>query len=197
MDEAIEHCARGASRWSWASNEQGIEPDIVLACAGDIPTMETVAAAWWLRKHVPEMKVRVVNIVDLMTMFPPSVHPHGMTETAFVNLFTADRPVIFAFHGYQRAIHQLVHGRANAERFHVRGFNEQGTTTTPFDMVVLNGMSRYHLAIDAMRYAERLHARTPGLIDECFTLIRRAVAYSREHFEDMPEITNWTWTPVD
>ncbi len=197
MDEAIEHCARGASRWGWASNEQGLEPDIVLACAGDIPTMETIAAAWWLRMHIPEMKVRVVNIVDLMTMFPPSVHPHGMTETAFVNLFTADRPVIFAFHGYQRAIHQLVHGRANAERFHVRGFNEQGTTTTPFDMVVLNGMSRYHLAIDAMRYAERLHARTPGLIDECFTLIRRAVAYSREHFEDMPEITNWTWTPVD
>ena len=105
--------------------------------------------------------------------------------------------MVFAFHGYQRAIHEIVHGRANAERFHVRGFNEQGTTTTPFDMVVLNGMSRYHLAIEAMRCAERLHARTPGLIDECFTLIRRAVAYSREHFEDMPEITNWTWTPID
>ena len=161
MDEAIEHCARGASRWGWASNDEGIEPDVVLACAGDIPTMETVAAAWWLRKNIPEMKVRVVNIVDLMTLFPPSVHPHGMTETAFVNLFTADRPVIFAFHGYQRAIHQLVHGRANAERFHVRGFNEQGTTTTPFDMVVLNGMSRYHLAIDAMRLRRRACTPVP------------------------------------
>jgi xylulose-5-phosphate/fructose-6-phosphate phosphoketolase len=194
MEQAIEHCARGASRWDWASNDHGVEPDVVLACAGDIPTMETVAAAWWLRNNIPELKVRLVNIVDLMTIFPPSVHPHGMSETAFVNLFTADRPVIFAFHGYQRAIHQLVHGRPNAERFHVRGFNEQGTTTTPFDMVVLNGMSRYHLAIDAMKYAERLHPRTPALRDECHGLIQRAVAYSREHFEDMPEISNWVWT---
>ena len=197
IDEAVEHCARGASRWEWASNDEGIEPDVVLACAGDIPTMETVAAAGWLRKHIPEMKVRVVNIVDLMTLFPPAVHPHGMSETDFANLFTADRPVIFAFHGYQRAIHQLVHGRANAERFHVRGFNEQGTTTTPFDMVVLNDMSRYHLAIAAMKYATRLRARTPALIDECSTLIQRAVAYSREHFEDMPEVRDWIWEDVD
>ncbi|MEO8287481.1 MAG: phosphoketolase family protein [Chloroflexota bacterium] len=194
MDEAIEHCAKGASRWNWASNDQGFEPDVVLACAGDIPTMETIAAAWWLRNNIPEIKVRVVNIVDLMTLFPPSIHPHGMSETAFVNLFTADRPVVFAFHGYQRAIHQLVHGRANPERFHVRGFNEQGTTTTPFDMVVLNDMSRYHLAIDAMNCATRLRASTAPLIDECRTLIQRAVAYSREHFEDMPEISNWVWT---
>jgi xylulose-5-phosphate/fructose-6-phosphate phosphoketolase len=197
MEEAVEHCARGASRWEWASNDEGIEPDIVLACAGDIPTMETVAAAWWLRKNIPEMKVRVVNIVDLMTLFPPAVHPHGMSETNFANLFTAHAPVIFAFHGYQRAIHQLVHGRANAERFHVRGFNEQGTTTTPFDMVVLNDMSRYHLAIDAMKYATRLRARTAALMDECATLIQRAVAYSREHFEDMPEIRDWVWTEAD
>jgi xylulose-5-phosphate/fructose-6-phosphate phosphoketolase len=194
MEEAIEHCARGASRWEWASNDDGLEPDIVLACAGDIPTMETVAAAWWLRKNIPEMKVRVVNIVDLMTLFPPAVHPHGMSETDFANLFTAHAPVVFAFHGYQRAIHQLVHGRANAERFHVRGFNEQGTTTTPFDMVVLNDMSRYHLAMTAMKYATRLRARTAALIDECDTMIRRAVAYSREQFEDMPEIRDWVWT---
>ena len=194
MEEAIEHCTRGASRWDWASNDEGIEPDVVLACAGDIPTMETIAAAWWLRNNIPELKVRVVNIVDLMTLFPPAVHPHGMSETDFVNLFTADRPVVFAFHGYQRAVHQLIHGRANAERFHVRGFNEQGTTTTPFDMVVLNGMSRYHLAIDVMKNATRLRARTSSLIDECNTLIQRAVAYSREHFEDMPEIRDWVWT---
>ena len=194
MDEAIEHCTRGASRWAWASNDEGFEPDIVLACAGDIPTMETVAAAWWLRKNIPEMKVRVVNIVDLMTLFPPAVHPHGMSESDFANLFTADRPVMFAFHGYQRAIHQLIHGRANPERFHVRGFNEQGTTTTPFDMVVLNNMSRLHLAIDAMHYATRLRARTMPLIDQCQTMLQRAVAYSREHFEDMPEIRDWVWT---
>ncbi|MDQ6693890.1 MAG: phosphoketolase family protein, partial [Chloroflexota bacterium] len=193
MEQAIEHCIRGASRWDWASNDDGIEPDVVLACAGDIPTMETVAAASWLRKNIPEMKVRVVNVVDLMSLFPAAVHPHGMSESDFVNLFTADKPVIFAFHGYQRAIHQLVHGRANAERFHVRGFTEHGTTTTPFDMVVLNGMSRYHLAIDAMKNARRLSARTPALVDQCSTLIQRAVAYSREHFEDVPEITNWTW----
>ena len=193
MGAAIEHCTRGAGIWRWASNDEGLEPDVVLACAGDIPTMETVAAAWWLRQKLPELKVRLVNVVDLMTLFPPSIHPHGMSETDFANLFTADRPVIFAFHGYQRAIHQMVHGRANAERFHVRGFNEQGTTTTPFDMVVLNGMSRYHLAMLALRNATRLRQRTPVLIDECQTLIARAVAYSRDHFEDMPEIRDWTW----
>lgn len=194
MDEAIDHCMRGASRWAWASNDEEIEPDVIMACAGDIPTLETLAATCWLRNRIPELKVRVVNIVDLMTLFPPSAHPHGMSETDFANLFTADRPVIFAFHGYQRAVHQLIHGRANSPRFHVRGFSEQGTTTTPFDMVVLNGMSRYHLAIDAMKYATRLRGRTPALIAECQNLIQRAVAYSREHFEDMPEIRDWTWT---
>ena len=194
IDEAIEHCTRGAGRWAWASNDEGIEPDVVLACAGDIPTMEAVAAAWWLRNKIPELKLRLVNIVDLMTLFPPSTHPHGMSETDFVNLFTADRPVVFAFHGYQRAIHQLVHGRANPERFHVRGFNEQGTTTTPFDMVVMNGMSRFDLARDVMNSATRLRGLTPSLVAECNTLIQRAVAYSREHFEDMPEIRDWIWT---
>jgi xylulose-5-phosphate/fructose-6-phosphate phosphoketolase len=194
MEQAMEHCRKGAGVWNWASNDEGFEPDVVLACAGDIPTMETVAAAWWLRNNIPEMKVRVVNIVDLMTLFPPAVHPHGMSETDFVNLFTADRPVIFAFHGYQRAIHQLIHGRANPERFHVRGFNEQGTTTTPFDMVVLNDMSRYHLAIDAMKYATRVRARTAPLVDQCRVLLQRAVAYSREYFEDMPEIRDWVWS---
>jgi xylulose-5-phosphate/fructose-6-phosphate phosphoketolase len=132
-------------------------------------------------------------VVDLMTMFPPDSHPHGMNETRFVDLFTADKPVIFAFHGYQRAMHEIVHGRANAERFHVRGFNEQGTTTTPFDMVVLNGMSRYHLAIEALKRASRIRPQAPGLITELYSDIQKAVAYSREHLEDMPEIRNWTW----
>src|SRR2546423_6575786 len=153
MEAAIAHSAAGASVWEWASNDGGGEPDVVLGCAGDIPTLETVAAAWWLRRNAPELKVRVVNVVDLMTLFPREVHPHGMDETRFVELFTADRPIVFAFHGYQRAIHEIVHGHVNAERFHVRGFNEQGTTTTPFDMVVLNGMSRYHLAAEALRLA--------------------------------------------
>ncbi|HEY0068987.1 MAG TPA: phosphoketolase family protein [Chloroflexia bacterium] len=194
MEAAIEHCAKGASVWEWASNDAGVEPDVVLACAGDIPTMETLAAAWWLRKNIPELKVRVVNVVDLMTLFPRSVHPHGMSETGFVNTFTADKPVVFAFHGYQRAVHQLVHGRPNADRFHVRGFIEQGTTTTPFDMVVLNEMSRYHLAISALKYATRVRGLAAPLVDECNTLIQRAVQYSREHFEDMPEIRDWVWS---
>jgi xylulose-5-phosphate/fructose-6-phosphate phosphoketolase len=137
--------------------------------------------------------VRVVNIVDLMTLFPPEQHPHGMNETDFVALFTADKPVIFAFHGYQRAIHEIVHGRVNAERFHVRGFNEQGTTTTPFDMVVLNGMSRYHLAIEALRRVTRIRPQAPGFIADLESLTQKAVAYSRQQFEDMPEIANWTW----
>ena len=194
MDAAIDHCSRGASIWGWAGNDQGYEPDVVLASAGDIPTMETLAAAQWLRRRIPEMKVRVVNVVDLMTLFPPEHHPHGMSETTFVDLFTADKPVIFAFHGYQRAMHEIVHGRVNAERFHVRGFNEQGTTTTPFDMVVLNGMSRYHLAIEAIKRAERIRPQAPGLITELHSSIQKAVAYSREHFEDMPEIRDWTWS---
>src|SRR5205085_6463755 len=152
-------------------------PDVVLGCAGDVMTMETVAAAWWLRHHIPELKVRVVNVVDLMTLYPPDVHPHGLDDATFIEHFTEDKPVVFAFHGYQRAIHQLIHGRPNPVRFHVRGFNEQGTTTTPFDMVVLNNMSRFHLAIDAMHYATRLRARTMPLIDQCHTMLQRAVAY--------------------
>ena len=194
MEAAIEHCTRGASIWQWASNDGDEEPEVVLGCAGDIPTLETVAAAWWLRKHLPDLKVRVVNVVDLMTLFPRQFHPHSMDESLFVNLFTANKPVIFAFHGYPRAIHEIVHGRPNAERFHVRGFNEQGTTTTPFDMVVLNGMSRYHLCIEALRRVPRMRERAQGLIDQCNTLIARAVAYSREHLEDMPEIRDWTWS---
>ena len=183
-----EHCARGASVWEWASNDGGGEPDVVLACAGDMPTLETIAAAWWLRRHIPELKVRVVNVVDLMTLFPPEAHPHGMSDTDFVELFTGDTDVVFAFHGYQRAIHQLLHGRPNATRFHVRGFNEQGTTTTPFDMVVLNEMSRYHLAAEALRRSRRVLNRAPALIQRCETEIAQAVDYSRRHLEDPPEI---------
>ncbi len=194
MDAAITHCARGASIWSWASNDGTEQPDVVLACAGDIPTLETVAAAWWLRQQIPELRVRVVNVVDLMALFPPEAHPHGMSHSAFEALFGTDYPVIFAFHGYQRAVHEIVHGRANAERFHVRGFKEQGTTTTPFDMVVLNEMSRYHLAAEALRRSVRLFDRAPALIQSCERLITEAVSYSRTNLEDLPEIRDWTWT---
>jgi xylulose-5-phosphate/fructose-6-phosphate phosphoketolase len=193
IDTARTHCAAGAGAWEWASNAGSDEPDVILAAAGDIPTLEIVAAAWWLRRHAPDLRVRVVNIVDLMTLFPPDVHPHGLPESRFVELFTADRPVIFAFHGYQRALHAIVHGRPHAGRFHVRGFNEQGTTTTPFDMVVLNEISRYHLAMAAVSRVPRLADRAPALIAECRSALKTAVDYAREHFEDPPDIQNWTW----
>ena len=195
MDAAVEHATRGASTWAWASSYGGADPDVVLACAGDTPTLEAVAAAWWLRRHAPELRVRVVNVVDLMTLFPPEYHPHGIPDERFNALFTADRPVVFAFHGYRHAVHQLVHRRSNPSRFHVRGFNEQGTTTTPFDMVVLNGMSRFHLAALAVRHATRLGGdRARELVESCDARIAEAVQYSREHLEDEPEIRDWTWT---
>ncbi len=193
VDAAAEHASRGASAWHWAGQHDE-HPDVVLGCAGDTPTLETVAAAWWLRRVAPELNVRVVNVVDLMTLFPPDQHPHGMSVERFTELFTDDVPVIFAFHGYQRALHQLVHGRPRAERFHVRGFNEQGTTTTPFDMVVLNGMSRFHLVAQALHRARRDDPQTPSRIAFCDAKIAEAVRYSREHFEDLPEIRDWIWS---
>ncbi|MBP1650098.1 MAG: Phosphoketolase [Bacteroidetes bacterium] len=192
MDSAIQHCAHGASVWEWAGNGDDGAPDVVLGCAGDVPTLETVAAAWLLRKHLPSLKVRVVNVVDLMALSPKESHPHGMEPERFTDLFTDTQPVIFAFHGYVRIIHDLVHGRPDPVRFHVRGFMEEGTTTTPFDMVVLNNMSRYHLAMEAIR-------RVPGLdgdavIDLFKNKLTEHDAYIREHLEDMPEITNWKWS---
>ena len=194
IEAAAEHCALGASVWEWAGNASGAAPDVVLAAAGDVPTMEILAASQWLQEHVPSLKLQVVNVVDLMTLFQREYHPHGMDETRFVSLFTADKPVIFAFHGYQRAIHEVVHGRINAERFHVRGFQEQGTTTTPFNMVVLNGMSRYHLAIEALRRAVGFESEAEALIPELEGLIRRATAYAYQHLEDPIEIRDWTWS---
>ena len=194
MEAAKEHCARGASIWQWASNDDGGGPDVILAAAGDTPTMEVVAAAWWLRRHAPEMKVRVVNVVDLMTLFTPDIHPHGMDERTFVELFTRHTDVVFAFHGYQRAIHEILHGRPDTERFHVRGFNEEGTTTTPFDMVVRNGISRYHICIEALRRAPRMADRAAPLIDRCASVLARHETYIREHLEDMPEVRDWMWT---
>jgi xylulose-5-phosphate/fructose-6-phosphate phosphoketolase len=194
IEAAKRHCACGASTWEWASIDDGRNPDVVLACAGDVPTLETVAAAWWLRHYAPELRVRLVNIVDLMTLFPPDVHPHGMPHERFVELFTEDRPVVFAFHGYQRAIHEIVHGRPGADRFHVRGFNEQGTTTTPFSMVAMNEMSRSHLAISALQRTSRLKERRAELIGRLRKSLEDADAYAKAHFEDPADITDWTWS---
>ena len=194
LETARAHCARGASVWAWASNDEGREPEVVLAAAGDTPTLETVAAAWLLRRHAPELRVRVVNVVDLMCLFPRSVHPHGLEEPVFDALFPRDQPVIFAYHGYQRAIHEIVHGRPETDRFHVRGFNEEGATTTPFDMVVRNGMSRYHLCLEALRRVPERRAHGTRLIELCKDMLERHGSYVREHFEDMPEVRDWTWT---
>jgi xylulose-5-phosphate/fructose-6-phosphate phosphoketolase len=200
-EAARAHCAVGAGIWPWAGTESetggergGRDPDVVLLCIGDVPTLETVAAAWLLRQHVPDLRVRVVNVVDLMALSPPGVHPHALSLERFAELLTDEVEVVTAFHGYARALHQLLHGRPNVARFHVHGFNEQGTTTTPFDMVVLNEMSRYHLVLDALRRARRVPAGAAALERLCETQLTRHRAYIREHFEDMPEVRDWAWS---
>jgi xylulose-5-phosphate/fructose-6-phosphate phosphoketolase len=193
IDEAAEHCARGSGIWEWAGTDDGAsDPDIVLACAGDVATMETVAAAQILKERLPGMKVRVVNVVDLMSLTRRRDHPHGMSETYFTELFTDTVDVVFAFHGYPGAIHQLVHGRPDADRFRVRGFVEQGTTTTPFDMTVRNRTSRYHLVMDAINNAKRLPRGASELKQWCEAQLDRHQAYVVEHLEDMPEVRDWS-----
>jgi xylulose-5-phosphate/fructose-6-phosphate phosphoketolase len=195
-EAAIEHCARGASIWPWAGTAaRDDSPDVILASAGDIATLETIAAADWLRRHAPELRFWVVNVVDLMMLFSPHEHPHGMTEQRFVELFTDDVDVIFTFHGYAGAVHQLLHARPNAARFHVRGYKEEGTTTTPFDMAVLNEISRFHIAMDAVRRSRRPVARKDELDRGCLAELDRHRAYIVEHFEDLPEIRDWVWQP--
>jgi xylulose-5-phosphate/fructose-6-phosphate phosphoketolase len=193
MEAAKEHCARGASIWEWASTDGGEEPDVILGCAGDIPTLEALAAAAALRKHVPQLRVRLVNVVDLLALTPAPVNAHSLSAEAFAGLFTEDVDVVMAFHGYARAFHQIVHGRPNAARFHVRGYNERGTTTTPFDMVVLNEMSRYHLVVEALQRARRVPEGATQLKEHCRDMLQRHHAYVREHLEDMPEISGWRW----
>jgi xylulose-5-phosphate/fructose-6-phosphate phosphoketolase len=193
MDQAVAHCTRGIGIWEWASNDQGQEPDVVLGCAGDIPTLETVAAASILRKRVPDLKLRVVNVVDLMRLEPETEHPHGMSDHEFDALFTESRPVIFAYHGYPTLIHRLTYNRHNHDNFHVRGYIEEGTTTTPFDMVMLNDLDRFHLVMDVVD-------RVPGLGERCAHLRQdmvderlQARAYTREVGDDMPEVRDWVW----
>jgi xylulose-5-phosphate/fructose-6-phosphate phosphoketolase len=198
MDEAEAHCAAGASVWDWAGTEslsagEPDEPDIVLAAAGDVPTLELLAAARLLREWVPYLRVRVVNVVDLMALLPENDHPHGFTDQRFGQIFTENTDVVFAFHGYPRAVHELLHGRVNPGRFHVRGFSEQGTTTTPFDMVVLNRMSRYHLVLEALRRARRAPERGAELARYCEDMLGRHHDYVRENLQDMPEVRDWTW----
>ena len=193
MQEAKEHCARGASVWPQYSNEPD-RPDVILACAGDIPTQEIIAAASMLRRYAPDVKFRVTNVVDLMRLCPPDRHPHGMSDEQFVSIFTATTPVVFAFHGYPGVVHDLLHGRVAHDRFHVRGYIEEGTTTTPFDMVVLNKMSRLHLALDVVRYVPGLLRDGVALVERCNALLAQHETYIREHLDDIPEIRDWVWT---
>jgi xylulose-5-phosphate/fructose-6-phosphate phosphoketolase len=193
MDEAIVHCTRGLGIWEWASSDDGEAPDVVLACCGDVPTLETLAAAAILRERLPELKVRVVNVVDLMRLQPESEHPHGLSEPEFDSFFTTDRPVVFAYHGYPWLIHRLTYRRTNHVNIHVRGYKEEGTTTTPFDMVMLNDLDRYHLVMDAIDRMPELSGRGDHLRQEMEDARLRARAYAREHGEDPPEISGWTW----
>ncbi len=193
IDQAMDHCARGAGVWDWLGTDDGTsDPDIVLACAGDVVTMETVAAAAILRERLPHLRTRVVNVVDLMTLTRRRDHPHGMDETLFRELFTDSVDVVFAFHGYPGAVHQLLHGRPDADRFRVRGFVEEGTTTTPFDMVVRNRVSRYHLVMDALNNARRTPPGASDLKAWCEARLAEHASYVVEHLEDLPELRDWT-----
>ncbi|MDQ2957790.1 MAG: phosphoketolase family protein [Actinomycetota bacterium] len=193
MDEAVLHCARGLGIWDWASNDGTELPDVVLACAGDVPTLETLAAVAILRERLPELRIRVVNVVDLMRLEPDTEHPHGLPDAQFDALFTADRPVLFAFHGYPALIHRLTYRRTNHHNIHVRGYREEGTTTTPFDMVMMNDLDRFHLVIDVIDRVASLRGRAAHLRQEMVDERARARAYTREHGEDVPAIAGWIW----
>jgi xylulose-5-phosphate/fructose-6-phosphate phosphoketolase len=194
MREAREHCSRGVGVWKFAGNDEEGRPDVVLACAGDVPTTETVAAAWLLRKHVPDLRLRLVNVVDICTLMRADVHPHGMDDIEFETYFPQAVPVIFVHHGYGFAIRSIVQGRPGDDRFHVRGYINEGTTTTPFDMVVLNQIDRFHIALDALRRAERLRTKTLKIVDMLQHKLTEHAIYTREHLVDLPEIANWHWT---
>jgi len=193
MDEAIEHCTQGIGVWKWASNDEGGEPDVVMASCGDVPTLESLAAVSILRKHLPELKIRVVNVVDLMKLEPNTEHPHGLSDVDFDALFTKDKPIVFAFHGYPWLVHRLTYRRTNHENMHVRGYKEEGTITTYFDMTVLNDLDRFHLVQDVIN-------RIPGLGEKGNKLNQLMIDKLVEHKQyidtygqDMPEILNWKW----
>lgn len=197
MDEAIKHCTAGIGIWEWASNDKGGEPDVVMACAGDVPTLETLAAVTLLREHLPNLKIRVVNVVDLMTLQPHDEHPHGLTDRDFDALFTTDKPVIFAHHGYPWMIHRLTYRRTNHDNIHVRGYKEEGTTTTPFDMVVLNDLDRFHLTSDVIDRLSQLGYTAAYVKQAMRDKLIEHKAYIRQFGEDMPEVRNWRWSPAN
>jgi len=193
MDQAILHCSRGIGIWDFASSDQGSEPDVVMACAGDIPTLETLAAVDILRRDLPDLRIRVVNVVDLMRLQPESEHPHGMSDREFDSLFTTDKPIVFAYHGYPWLIHRLTYRRNNHANLHVRGYKEEGTTTTPFDMVMLNDLDRFHLVIDVIDRVPGIAARAAHLRQRMVDRRLECRAYTRLEGEDAPEIREWTW----
>src|SRR5437588_700586 len=193
MDEAIAHCTRGIGTWDFACSDEGGLPDVVMACAGDVPTLETLAAVGLLRQHLPEVQVRVVNVVDLMRLLPAEEHPHGLPKAEFDALFTTDRPVVFAYHGYPWLIHRLAYRRTNHANFHVRGYKEEGTTTTPFDMVMLNDLDRFHLVMDVIDRVPGLGTRAVSIRQLMADERARARQYTRDHGEDLPEVRDWTW----
>jgi xylulose-5-phosphate/fructose-6-phosphate phosphoketolase len=193
MDQAVKHCTAGIGIWTWASNDAGGEPDVVLACAGDVPTLETLAAVDLLRQHLPELKVRVVNVVDLMKLEPPGEHPHGLGDQDFDTLFTKDKPIIFAYHGYPWLIHRLTYRRTNHANLHVRGYKEEGTITTPFDMAVLNDLDRFHLVIDTVDRLPQLSGKAAYIKQAMRDKLIEHKLYITEHGEDMPEIRDWHW----
>ncbi len=193
MDAAIKHCTAGIGIWEWASNDRGAEPDVVMACAGDVPTLETLAAVQLLRREVPWMKIRVVNVVDLMKLQPPAEHPHGLSDKDFDSLFTRDKPIVFAFHGYPWLIHRLTYRRTNHKNLHVRGYKEEGTVTTPFDMAVLNDLDRFHLAADVIDRVPQLGSSAAYPKQALMEKLIEHKEYVEKHGEDMPEIQSWRW----
>jgi xylulose-5-phosphate/fructose-6-phosphate phosphoketolase len=193
IDEAIAHCTRGLGIWTWASTDEGRDPDVVLACAGDVPTLETVAAADLIRRHLPQLAVRVVNVVDLMRLQPATEHPHGLSDAEFDEVFTRDKPVIFAHHGYPWLIHRLTYRRTNHSNIHVRGYKEEGTTTTPFDMVMLNDLDRFHLVMDVIDRVPSLGSKVAHVRQTMADERLRHRQYTREHGQDAPDVRDWTW----
>ncbi len=195
MDDAVAHCARGIGIWEWASNDGDASPDVVLACAGDVPTLEALAAASLLREHLPDLRVRLVNVVDLMRLQPETAHPHGLPDGEFDALFTKDRPIVFAYHGYPTLIHRLTYRRTNHENMHVRGYIEEGTTTTPFDLVMMNNLDRYHLVMDVIDRVPGLGSKAAHVRQLMEDTRSRARQYTRDHGEDAPAVRDWVWPP--
>jgi xylulose-5-phosphate/fructose-6-phosphate phosphoketolase len=193
MDQAVRHCTAGIGIWEWASNDRGGEPDVVMACCGDVPTLETLAAVDLMRRYLPELKVRVINVVDLMKLQPPGEHPHGLNDHDFDSLFTMDKPIIFAFHGYPWLIHRLTYRRRNHGNLHVRGYKEEGTTTTPFDMCVLNQLDRFHLIQDVIDRVPRLGSRVAYAKQGIRDALLNHKHYIEEHGVDDPRISSWRW----